>query len=235
MTLIRSALVIPWVKYKFAVMALLLTTLPMPTQAVVPVKIGTPAQNDNLTSPAGSYDYTPTLQLEPRVPPTSYKSAVKKGREMWAMIEDPLKTKQSTWAATDVSKWGWSVKFDKNIEVFKDKTSGLEAALAALQVSPETSSTIRLEHNKDVTINGVEYPVCIKSQSAEEERAYYLTRNILLIYLRRLPMPNTAASTIPPKESSLLLIDTVPTIAKPHPVISPTANPLYPFFNTGRI
>lgn len=169
MTLIRSALVIPWVKYKFAVMALLLTTLPMPTQAVVPVKIGTPAQNDNLTSPAGSYDYIPTLLLEPRVPPTSYKSAVKKGREMWAMIEDPLKTKQSTWAATDVSKWGWSVKFDKNIEVFKDKTSGLEAALAALQVSPETSSTIRLEHNKYVTIKGVEYPVCMKSHSAEEE------------------------------------------------------------------
>lgn len=184
MTLIRSALVIPWVKYKFAVMALLLTTLPMPTQAVVPVKIGTPAQNDNLTSPAGSYDYTPTLQLEPRVPPTSYKSAVKKGREMWAMIEDPLKTKQSTWAATDMSKWGWSVKFDKNIEVFKDKTSGLEAALAALQVSPETSSTIRLEHNKDVTINGVEYPVCkIEVTISRRRRESILPNQKHLTYL----------------------------------------------------
>lgn len=153
MTPIRSALVIPWVKYKFAVMALLLTTLPMPTQALVPVKIGTTAQKDNLTLLAGNYDYRPPLQLESRVPPTSYKSAVKKGQDMWAMIEDPLKTRQSTWAATDMSKWGWSVKFDKNFEVFKYKTSGLEAALAALQVSPETSSTFRLEHNKDVTVD----------------------------------------------------------------------------------
>lgn len=134
----------------------LLCHLAMLVQAVprdrLPVKIGVTVPETASTSISGT-------TLDPRAPATSYKSAVRRGRNLWDIMNDSLKTTQATWTAADVQTWGWAVKSDQNIEVFKDKTSGLEQPLAWLQVSPATSLTVRLEHNSDVKVDGVEYPV----------------------------------------------------------------------------
>ena len=219
MALAGPTSVIPSIRYKFATMALLLASLPMYAQAIpiaaaaVPFRIGTPVQDYNFTAPhvpikvgtlAESYTFTSlpsniSTPLEARAPPTSYKSAVKKGREMWAIMDNPLRTRQSTWAATDMQKWGWSVKSDKNVEVYNDKTSGLEAALAVLQVSPATSLTIRLEHNRDVTINGVEYP----ATNAEYCGIYNPAKGIIIASDRHSPAYRKATSSHLSRKSPL--------------------------------
>jgi hypothetical protein len=223
MALTGPTSVIPGIKYKLAAVALLLTSLSMFTRAIpvatpavpfkigtvwqninlaaphVPVRIGTPLQSYKPTSLEGNTSTTLTL-LEARAPPTSYRSAVKKGREMWAIMDNPLRTRQSIWTATDMQTWGWSVKSDKNVEVYNDKTSGLEAALAVLQASPATSLTIRLEHNRDVTvINGVEYP----ATNAEYCGIYNPAKGIIIASDRHSPSYRKATSSHLSKNSPL--------------------------------
>ncbi|KAF2216327.1 hypothetical protein CERZMDRAFT_81459 [Cercospora zeae-maydis SCOH1-5] len=173
------ALVLPKINFKLTA-ALLLYHLAMLVQAVplhpLPVKIGTTVPETALNSTTG-------LPLEARAPATSYKSAVRKGRNLWVTLNDPQKTKQSIWTAADTQKWGWAVKCDQNVEVFKDKTSGLEQALSWLQVSPSTSLNVRLEHNSDVNVDGTEYP----ATHAEYCGVYNLAQGILIASDRHSP------------------------------------------------
>lgn len=213
-------LVIPSIRYKLAAMALILAGASLHAHAspiaAIPVRIGTPAQDYKLngslagkpaktsvpfkiSTPIEDSSSTESSKLVARAPPTSYKSAVKKGREMWAMIDDPLRTRQSTWSATDMQKWGWSVKSDKNVEVYKDKTAGLEAALAMLQVSPATSLTVRLEHNRDVNVDGKDYA----STSAEYCGIYNPSKGIIIASDRHSPSYRKATSAHLSRSSSL--------------------------------
>ncbi|PPJ51688.1 hypothetical protein CBER1_08746 [Cercospora berteroae] len=136
-----------------------------------------------MTVPENISNSTPETVLDSRAPATSYKSAVKKGRNLWTVMNDPLKTTQSAWTSADVQRWGWVVKSDQNVEVFKDKTSGLEQPLAWLQVSPTTSLTVRLEHNSDVKVDGIEYP----ATHAEYCGVYNPAKGILIASDRHSP------------------------------------------------
>ncbi|KAI5367875.1 hypothetical protein Slin15195_G030090 [Septoria linicola] len=106
-------------------------------------------------------------------------------------MNDPMRTKQSTWVPSDVQKWGWVVKSDQNGEVFNDKTSGLEAALEVLQVSSATSMTVRVEHSKDVKIDGIAYP----ATNAEYCAVYSPAKGVIVASDRHSPSYRKSTSS----------------------------------------
>ncbi|KAM3422836.1 hypothetical protein BST61_g318 [Cercospora zeina] len=173
------ALVIPEINFKLTAV-LLLCYIAMLVQAVplslLRVNIGTTVPETAPSSPTES-------PLEARAPATSYKNAVRKGRDLWAKLNDPMKTTQAIWTAPDMQKWGWAVKSDQNAEVFKDKISGLEEPLSWLQVSPAECLNIRLEHNSDVKIDGTEYP----ATHAEYCGVYNLAKGVMIASDRHSP------------------------------------------------